>query len=117
MDYGSWYIEKLSVNEDKARNSLLVIDFSIYEMVNFRDKLNIIEEGKELHSHKTIRTNDKTPIPQMSYDIFNRDFKIDELIKNREKCSNDVSNIKRHQYKLKDILKKAEKLEIEQSLV
>ena len=38
----------------------------------------------------------------MSDDIFNRDFKVDELNKKREKFSNDVSNIKSYKYKLKN---------------
>ena len=38
----------------------------------------------------------------MSDDIFNRDFKTDELNKGRERLNNDVSTIKRHQYKLKN---------------
>ena len=80
-----------------------MIVYFIHKKVNLRETLDILEEGKELHGHKTIRINDKTPITQMSYDIFNRDFKIDELIKKREKFSNDVSKIKRHEYTLKEI--------------
>ena len=36
---------------------------------------------------------------------FNRDFRIDELIKKREVFSNDASKIKRYRFKLKEILK------------
>ena len=35
----------------------------------------------------------------------NRDLKIDELNKKREKFSNNVYNIKRYRYQLKEILK------------
>ena len=78
-----------------------MIVYFIHKKVNLRETLDILEEGKELHGHKTIRINDKTPITQMSYDIFNRDFKIDELNKEKDKFSNDISNIKRYKYKLK----------------
>ena len=37
------------------------------------------KEGKKMHSLKTIRRKDKTPINQMSGDIFNRNFKLNEL--------------------------------------
>ena len=37
LDYGNENIEKLSVDKDKARNSLLMIDSSIEEQINFRD--------------------------------------------------------------------------------
>ena len=36
---------------------------------------------------------------------FNRDFRIDELIKKREVFSNDVSKIKRYKFEVKEILK------------
>ena len=45
----------------------------------------------------------------MSDDILNRDLKIDELNKKREKFSNDVYNIKRYRYQLKEILKEGTK--------
>ena len=54
LDYGNENIEKLSVDEDKARNSLLLIDSSINEKVNLRDEFDVSDEGKELSSvHKT----------------------------------------------------------------
>ena len=95
----------------------MVIDSSIHEKVNCREEFNILEEGKELHSLKTIRINDKTPITLMSHGIFNRDLRIDEWNKKREKFGNDIFNIKRHKFKLKEILKEGKKLEIEQSFV
>ena len=57
------------------------------------------------YSLKTIRRKDKTPITQTSDDILNRGFRIDEIHKKREKFSNDVSNIKRNKYKLKEVLR------------
>ena len=36
LDYSNGNIEELSVDEDKARNSLLLIDSSINTMVNLR---------------------------------------------------------------------------------
>ena len=98
LDYGNGYIEKLSVKEDMARNTLLAIDSFIHEKVMLREEYDILEEGKELHILKIIRRRKHTPITQMSDEIFNRDFKIDELNKKIERFSNDVSNIKRHKY-------------------
>ena len=57
LDYGNEYIKKLSVDEDKARNSLLLIDSSTNEQINFR-KFDVSNEGKELNSLKNIRKND-----------------------------------------------------------
>ena len=88
----------------------MVIDSSIHEKVNCREEFNILEEGKELHSLKTIRINDKTPITLMSHGIFNRDLRIDEWNKKREKFGNDIFNIKRHKFKLKEILKEGKKI-------
>ena len=59
LDYGNEYIEKLTILEDKARNSLLVIDSSIEEKVLLRDEFDVSDEGKELNSLKTNRRNDK----------------------------------------------------------
>ena len=41
LDYGNEYIEKLSVEEDIARNSLIVIDSSIHEKVKLREEFDI----------------------------------------------------------------------------
>ena len=54
LDYGNENIEKLSVDEDKARNSLLLIDSAIDEKVNLRDEFDVFDEGKELNSLKNI---------------------------------------------------------------
>ena len=62
LDYGNENIESLSIDEDKARNSLLMIDSSIEEMINLRDEFDISNEGKELSSLKSNRRNDNTPI-------------------------------------------------------
>ena len=75
LDYGNEYIEKLSVEEGITRNSLMVIDSSIHEKVKLREEFNVSEEGKELHSLKTIRRKDKITITQMLDDMFNRDFR------------------------------------------
>ena len=54
-----------------------MIDSSIHKRFNLKEEFFISEEGKELYSLKTIKRNDKTPITQISDDIFNRDLKID----------------------------------------
>ena len=46
--------------------------------VNCKEEFNTLEEGKEHHSLKIIRINDKTQITSMSDDIFNRALEIDE---------------------------------------
>ena len=69
FNYGNEYIEKLSVGEDIARNSLLLIDSSIEEKVNLRNEFDVSDEGKELNSFKNVRRNDKTPITHMSEEI------------------------------------------------
>ena len=81
LDYSNEYIEKLSVDEDKARNYLLLTDTSIYEQINLKEKFDVSDEGKELNSLKNLRRNDHTPITHMSDEILNRDFRIDELNK------------------------------------
>ena len=103
LDYGNENIESLSVDEDKARNSLLMIDSSIEEMINLRDEFDVSNEGKELSSLKSNRRNDRTPIINISDDIINRDFRIEELSNKREILSNDVNKTKRYNFKLKDI--------------
>ena len=55
-----------------------MIDSSVHIKVNLRKKCHVSEEGKELHSLKNIRRNDKTTITHILDDIFNRYFKIDE---------------------------------------
>ena len=54
LDYGNENIEQLSIDEDKARNSLLMIDSSIDENINLRDEFDISDEGKELSTLKII---------------------------------------------------------------
>ena len=54
-------------------------------------EFDVSDAGKELHSLKNIRTNDKTPITHMLEDILNRDFGIEELSNKREIFSNDFS--------------------------
>ena len=41
IDYSNEYIENLSVDEDKVRNSLLLIDSSINEHINLREEFNV----------------------------------------------------------------------------
>ena len=91
LDYGNEYIEKLSVNEDIARNSLLMIDSSINEKINYRNEFDNSEDGKELSTLKSNRRNDKTLIMNISDDIINRDFRIEELSNKREILSTDVN--------------------------
>ena len=82
--YGNEYIEKISVDEDKARNFLLLIDSSIDEKFNIRDEFDVSNEGKELYSLKNVRRNSQTTITNMINEILNRDFRKDELNKKRE---------------------------------
>ena len=71
----------------------MIVDSSIHEKNKLREKFDISEEGKELHSLKSIRRKDNTPITQMSVDIYNRDLKIDKLNNKRERFSNDGKEI------------------------
>ena len=58
LDYGNEYIEKLSVDVYKARNSLLLIDSSINDKINLSEEFDVSNEGKELNSLKNIRKDD-----------------------------------------------------------
>ena len=78
-----------------------MIDSSIEEQINLRDEFDLSDEGKELSSLKNNRRNDRTPIVNISDDIVDRDFRIEELSNKREILSNDVSKIKRYKLKLK----------------
>ena len=108
LDYGNEYIEYVSLKVGMARNSLLVTDFSIDEKVKLREKVDILEEGKELHSLQNIKRRDMTPITS-SDGIFYRDLKINGLNKKREMFSNDAYNIQRYKYKSKEMLKESKK--------
>ena len=94
LEYGNENSEKLSVDEDKARNSLFLIDSAIDEKVNLSDEFNVSYEGKELSSLKNIRRNNQTLITHISEDILNRGFRITEMSNKREIFSNDVYKIK-----------------------
>ena len=59
LDYGNENIEKLSVDEDKDRNSFLMIDSSIDEKVNLKDEFDVSDKRKELSSLKNIRRNNR----------------------------------------------------------
>ena len=76
-----------------------MFDSSTHAKFNLKENFDVSEEEKELRGFRNIRRNDRTPITNMSDDIFNRGFKIDELNKKREKFSNDVFNIKIYKYK------------------
>ena len=69
----------------------MFIDASIHKKANLREEFDTSDDGKELHSIKTIRRKDKTPITQMSDDIYNDNLKIDKLNNKRERFSNNVS--------------------------
>ena len=81
------------------------IDSVIDENVNLRDEFDVSDEVKELSSLINIRKNNITPITNISEDILNRDFRIEELSNKREIFSNNVSKIKRYKFKLKENLK------------
>ena len=87
LDYRNENIKKFSVDEENARNSLLIIDSSIDENFNLGDEFDVSDEGKELSSLKNVRRNDRTPITNMS-----------DAIVNREIFSNDISKIKRYKF-------------------
>ena len=74
----------------------MIIDFSIYRKIKLREEFDMSEEEKTLYSLKNIRRKDKTPLTQMSDDVFYCDFRINKLNKKREKFSNDDFNIKRY---------------------
>ena len=72
-----------------------MIDSSIDEKINYINKFDISDEGKELSTLKNNRRNDRTSIINISDDIVNRDFRIEELSNKRKIFSNDVSKTKR----------------------
>ena len=82
----------------------MAIDSSVDRKVKLREVFDI-SEGKELPILKRIRRRYMTTITTMIDEIFNLDFKIDQLNKKREIFSNDTYNIKSYKYKLKEILK------------
>ena len=83
---------------------MLAIDSSVDRKVKLREVFDI-SEGKELPIVKHIRRRYMITITTMIDEIFNLDFKIDQLNKKRERLSNDTYNIKSYKYKLKEILK------------
>ena len=54
LDYGNEYIEKLSVDEDKARNCLLLIDSSINKKIKLREEFDFQMKGNNLIVSKTL---------------------------------------------------------------
>ena len=96
LDYGNENFEIHSVDEDKARNFLLMIDSSIDENIKHRKEFDISDEAKELSTLKNNRRNDRTSIINISDDIINRDFRIEELSNKREILSNNVYKTKRY---------------------
>ena len=71
-----------------------MIDSSIDEKINYINKFDISDEGKELSTLKNNRRNDRTSIVNISDDIINRDFRIEELSNKREILSNEVNKTK-----------------------
>ena len=67
-----------------------MIDSSIDEKINYSNEFDISDEGKELKTLKSNRRNDRTLIINISDDIINRDFRIEELNNKREILSNEV---------------------------
>ena len=74
----------------------MLIDSSIDEKINLRDEFDVSDEGKELSTLKNNRRNDRTPIINISDDIINRDFRIEELSNKREILRNDVYKTKQN---------------------
>ena len=58
LDYGNEYIENISVDEDKARNALWLINPSIHDKINLREEFDVSDEGKEFNSLKKVNRND-----------------------------------------------------------
>ena len=104
LDYGNEYIEIISVDENKVRNSLLLIISSINDKINSRKEFDVSDEEKEPNNLTNLGRNDQTSITNMIDEILNRDYRIDELNKKREVFSNNISKIKRYNFKLKEIL-------------
>ena len=69
----------------------MLIDSAKNKKVNLRYEFDVSDEGKEFSSLKNIRSNDMTPMTHISEDIFNRDFRREELSNKRETLSNIVS--------------------------
>ena len=63
LDYGNEYIEKLSVKK------IWIKILCWWLILLFREDFDILEEGKELHSLKSIRRRDITQIITMRYEI------------------------------------------------
>ena len=83
----------------------MAIDSSVDRKFKLKKEVFDISEGKELPILKRIRRRYMTTITTMIDEVFNLDFKIDQLNKKRERLSNDTYNIKIYKYKLKEILK------------
>ena len=84
---------------------MLLIDSSINDKIHFREEFDVSDEVKKLNNLENIRRNDQTSITNMTDEILNRDYRIDELNKKKKGFNNDVSKVKRYKFKLKEILK------------
>ena len=62
----------------------MLIDSSINDKMHFREEFDVSDEGKELNSLENIRSNDQTSITNMTDEILNRDYRIDELNKKKK---------------------------------
>ena len=64
----------------------MLIDSSIETNIKVREYFDVSDEGKGLHSLKSIRIRDTTPTTAMKDDVFRRDLKTVNCI-GKEKCS------------------------------
>ena len=80
-----------------------MIDSSIDEKINYRDEFDVSDERKELSTLKNNRRNYRASIINITDDIVNRDFRIEELTNKWEMLSNDVYKTKKYKFKLREI--------------
>ena len=98
------YIEKISTNEQVARNILSVINAFINENIILRKDFDISEDGKRLNSLENSRRNYFTLIINATESINDREIEIDELSSKRDIFGNDVNRIRKHKNNLKLIV-------------
>ena len=90
-DCGNEFIEKLTSNEQVARNSLSLIDGSINKKVILRQDFDISEEEKILSSLKNARRNYTILIINATESTNDREIEIYESIRKRDTFRNDVN--------------------------
>ena len=82
-----------------------MIDTSTKELFLLRQDFNISDNGKRLHSLKHPRRKYSTFIINTTYEINDRETKIDDLLKKRDMISNDVNMIRKYKNSSRSIMK------------